>query len=45
MQIYDYMIENHKIVDKDVLDLVREIVCFEDGTCVDLGDVGVHPFL
>lgn len=44
LQIYNYMIQNHKVENEELLDLLREIVCFDDGTCVDIGDVGIHPF-
>jgi hypothetical protein len=20
-----------------------EVVCFDDGTCIDIGDIGIHP--
>lgn len=38
------MIKYHKIEDEEILRLLREVICFDDGTCVDIGDVGIHPF-
>lgn len=23
----------------------KDIICFDDGTCIDIGDPGVHPLI
>lgn len=43
LEIFNYVVENYKVTDEAALDLHRDIICFDDGTCVDIGDVGVHP--
>lgn len=41
--LYKRLKNTAAIKDEDLLKQLREIICFEDGVCIDLGDVGVHP--
>ncbi|KAK4873360.1 hypothetical protein RN001_015389 [Aquatica leii] len=41
--LYRYVKKHNQIFDEDVLKLARIIICFPDGSCIDTGDVGVHP--
>lgn len=45
VQLYNYMMQHHEVTDEQIKNLLREIICFDDGTCVDIGDVGIHPFM
>lgn len=42
--LYKSLRNSAAIEDEDLLKQLREIVCFDDGVCIDLGDVGVHPW-
>ncbi|XP_065162510.1 uncharacterized protein [Atheta coriaria] len=41
--LFKYAMSSHQITDPLELRAARNIVCFPDGTCIDLGDIGVHP--
>lgn len=43
VDLYNYAVSKGLVTDEKILKLMRELICFEDGTCVDVGDIGVHP--
>ncbi|XP_049819064.1 uncharacterized protein LOC109598866 [Aethina tumida] len=40
--IYESMIQNHLVQEKQHLSSLKDVICFPSG-CIDLDDPGVHP--
>ncbi|XP_017770312.1 PREDICTED: uncharacterized protein LOC108558036 [Nicrophorus vespilloides] len=43
--LYKYSRANHEITDPEALRKLRSIICFDDGDCVNISDIGIHPIL
>ncbi|KAF5276763.1 hypothetical protein FQR65_LT16213 [Abscondita terminalis] len=43
IDLYRYAKEHLLITNADDLKKARAWICFPDGSCIDTGDVGVHP--
>ncbi|XP_017770313.1 PREDICTED: uncharacterized protein LOC108558037 [Nicrophorus vespilloides] len=41
--LYNFAKSNHAITDQATLTRLYEVICFDDGDCIDIGDPGIHP--
>ncbi|XP_018325322.1 uncharacterized protein LOC108737129 isoform X2 [Agrilus planipennis] len=43
LKVYAYVIDNFNIILEENALACNSCVCFDNGQCIDLGDVGIHP--
>lgn len=43
LQLFIDVVKCCSVSEQNTRFLARDVICFDDGTCIDIGDPGIHP--